>query len=168
LRCATILVVVVTAIVVVAIIVVAIVVIAIIVVVSIIVAIIVVTAVVVVVVAVIVITTTITMIVPVIGPWTMTMDVDFAVVRDIGYGWRCSDTKDLSDIDVSAVIVDLRVIHVQHVQGDTCLVADILTGIAGLDDISVCAVFACVSKTEVLAGVEVGAVLVDGAVVDYG
>lgn len=116
----------------------------------------------------VVIITTIMMIVPVVGPWTVTVDVDFAVFRDIGYSWRCGDTKDFSDIDVSAIIVDLRVVYVQHVQGDTCLGADVLAGIAGLDDISVCAIFASVSETEVLAGVEVGAVLVDCAVVDNG
>ena len=81
---------------------------------------------------------------------------------------RAGDTEDLADVNVVAVLVDLRVVGredggVQAVHG-----SDTLAGVVLLDDVGLAAVLALVAEADLVAGDEVTANVVDDTPVDSG
>jgi hypothetical protein len=76
------------------------------------------------------------------------------------------DAKDLADVDVAAVVINLGVVGVENSGVQAVVGCNILTGVISGDSVSGGAVFAGITKAELASRDEVSAVLVDDASVN--
>lgn len=77
------------------------------------------------------------------------------------------DAKNLANVNVGAVLVDLRVVGTEGGRVQAVGGLEPLARVVGLDDVGLLAVRASVAEADNLADLEVLAGLVNGGVVDY-